>query len=53
VTIFANSLANSASASSEGPRCSWRLLLADNITSWSGEGARASICDISEISDQY
>jgi hypothetical protein len=43
VTIFANSLANSASASSEGPRCSWRLLLADNMTSWSGEGGRSSI----------
>jgi hypothetical protein len=42
VTIFANSLSNSASASSEGPRCSWRLLLADSTTSWSGEGGRSS-----------
>lgn len=52
VTIFASSLANSASASSEGPRCSWRLLLPDSITSWSGEGGRSSIWDIFGVSDQ-
>ena len=43
VTSLASSFANSASASSEGPRLSWRLLLAERTTSWSGEGARSSV----------
>lgn len=45
VTILASSLANSASASSEGPRLSCKLLLADRITGSSGDGARSSTCD--------
>lgn len=42
VTSFASSLANSASASSEGPRFSCKLLLADKTTSSSGDGGRSS-----------
>ena len=42
VTSLASSFANSASASSEGPRFSWRLLLADRTTGSSGEGGRSS-----------
>lgn len=53
VTSLASCLANSASASSEGPRFSCLLLLAERTIFSSGEGARSSTYRIRRLDQQY